>query len=206
MPAAGKVDLKRERKAFYAPSAKHFSVVDVPAIGFLMVDGSGDPNTAKSYADAIGALYAVAYTLKFARKAAGQSPDFAVMPLEGLWWSDDMDDFRNANKDNWKWTAMIALPDFISLVDVEMAKQQAAAKKDVPSLDRLRFGSFSEGKAAQILYFGRYADEGPTIAALHRFIAEQGGQLRGKHHEIYLSDPRRIDASKLKTIVRQPFA
>jgi len=206
MPAAEKVDLKRDLKAFYAPSAKKFSVVDVPQISFLMVDGSGDPNTAKSYADAVGALYAVAYTLKFARKAAGKAPDLAVMPLEGLWWSDDMDDFRDAKKDKWNWTAMIAVPDFISAADVEAAKKQAAAKKDLPSIDLLRLEPFREGKSAQILYFGAYADEGPTIASLHRFIAESGGTLRGRHHEIYLSDPRRTDPAKLKTVIRQPFA
>lgn len=206
MAAAEKVDLKRAFKALYAPSAKSFSVVDVPAIGFLMVDGAGDPNTAKSYADAVGALYAVAYTLKFMRKAAGGTPDFAVMPLEGLWWSDDMEDFRAARKDKWRWTMMIAVPDFISAAEVAAAKKQAAAKKDVPSVGDLRLESFREGKAAQIMYFGPYADEGPTIAALHQFIADQGGALRGKHHEIYLSDPRRTDPAKLKTVIRQPFA
>jgi hypothetical protein len=205
MAATPKLDLKRELKACYAPSAKKFSVVDVPPINFIMVDGEGDPNTAKAYADAIGALYATAYTLKFARKAAGQSPDFAVMPLEGLWWSDDMDDFRKASKDKWKWTAMIAVPDFVTAADIDEAKRQAAAKKDVPALELLRLERFREGRAAQITYFGPYADEGPTIAALHDFIAGEGGKLRGRHHEIYLSDPRRTAPARLKTVIRQPF-
>lgn len=203
--AAAKLDLKRELKHLYNPSAKAISVVDVPAINFLMVDGAGDPNSAKAYQDALAALYAVAYTLKFALKKRGTTPDFAVMPLEGLWWSDDMDDFRKARKDRWQWTAMIAVPDFVSAADVTAAKAAAAAKKDLPSLDRLRLESFREGKAAQATYFGAYADEGPTIAALHDFIAGQGGRLHGRHHEIYLSDPRRTDPAKLKTVIRQPF-
>lgn len=204
MAAAGKLDLKKELKPFYAPSARQAAIVDVPAINFIMVDGAGDPNTAQAYADAVGALYAVAYTAKFALKKKGGNPDFAVMPLEGLWWADDMDDFTAGRKDRWKWTAMIAMPDFVTAVDIEAAKQAAAAKKDLLAHDLVRLERFEEGPAAQILYFGAYADEGPTIAALHQFIENSGKTLRGRHHEIYLSDPRRTAPERLKTIIRQP--
>ena len=203
--AAAKLDLKKDLKAFYNPSAKAPSLVDVPPINFIMVDGEGSP-ASQAYANAVGALYSVAYTLKFALKAKGKTPDFSVMPLEGLWWSDDMDDFLTGNKDGWKWTAMIAMPDFVGAGDVAAAKEAAAKKKDVPDLDRVRLERFREGPAAQIMYFGPYAEETETIAALHQFIADNGKKLSGRHHEIYLSDPRRTAPEKLKTVIRQPFA
>jgi hypothetical protein len=205
MAAAQKLDLKKELKQLYRPSENRISIVDVPPIGFLMVDGRGDPNNSKAYVDAVTALYAVAYTLKFTLKAAGKTPDFTVMPLEGLWWADDMKDFTAGNRDNWQWTMMIAVPDFVTESDVAAAKVAAEAKKDAPSVEALRFERFHEGPAAQILYVGPYAEEGPTIAAIHGFIAEQGHNRSGRHHEIYLSDPRRTDPKKLKTIIRQPF-
>ena len=204
--APAKIDLKQELKQFYRPSGGAIGVVDVPAISFLMVDGTGDPNTAQAYKDAIEALFSVAYTLKFARKKAGKGPDFAVMPLEALWWSDDMSDFIRGDKNRWQWTAMMALPDFVAAKDVAEAKEQAAAKKELPALAALRLERFREGPAAQILYTGPFADEGPTIEAIHRFIADSGKTLSGRHHEIYLSDFRRTAAAKLKTIIRQPFA
>lgn len=205
MSVATKLDLKKELKAFYNPSAKAPGLVEVPPINFIMVDGEGSP-ASEAYANAVGALYAVAYTLKFALKAKGKTPDFGVMPLEGLWWSDDMDDFVNGRKDRWKWTAMIAMPDFVTTADVDDAKTAAAKKKDLPSVDQLRFERFHEGPAAQIMYFGPYSDETATIAALHQFIADNDKQLAGRHHEIYLSDPRRTAPEKLKTVIRQPFA
>lgn len=204
--AAAKIDLRQELKHLYRPSARAISVVDVPALNFLMVDGAGDPNSAQAYKDAIEALYSVAYTLKFSRKHAGKAPDFSVMPLEGLWWADDMGDFTRGDKSRWKWTAMMALPDFATARDVAETKRQAAAKKELPALAALRLERFQEGPAAQILYTGPFADEGPTIAGIHQFIADSGKTLRGRHHEIYLSDPRRTAPEKLKTIIRQPFA
>ena len=204
--APAKVDLKQELRQFYRPSGRAIGVVDVPAINFLMVDGAGDPNTAQAYKDAIEALFSVAYTLKFARRKAGKGPDFAVMPLETLWWSDDMGDFIRGDKSRWKWTAMMALPDFATAKDVAEAKRQAAAKKELAALAALRLERFREGPAAQILYTGPFADEGPTIEAIHRFITDSGKTLSGRHHEIYLSDFRRTAPEKLKTIIRQPFA
>lgn len=204
MATAAKLDLKKELKAFYAPSAKQVSLVDVPPINFIMVDGAGDPNHSPDYAAAIAALFAVAYGAKFAMKKQGKHPDFAVMPLEGLWWSDDMADFTAGRKDRWKWTMMIAMPDFVTAADIEAAKEAAATKKDLPAVGRVRLEQFHEGPSAQILYFGPYADEAPTIARLHQFVVESGKSLRGRHHEIYLSDARRTEPAKLKTIIRQP--
>jgi len=203
MTVAPKLDLKKELKALYNPP-KSFGFVDVPPIDFIMIDGKGDPGTSQDYMDAVGALYGVAYNAKFALKKKGSHPDFAVMPLEGLWWADDMDDFVSGKRANWKWTAMIAMPDFVTAADIDEAKEAAAKKKDLPGIEKLRFERFHEGPAAQIMYLGPYAEEAPTIAALHRFIADAGRQLRGTHHEIYLSDPRRTDPARLKTVIRQP--
>jgi len=200
---ADKVDLGKELKALYAPPKGRTVVVDVPPLGFLMVDGAGDPNTAPAYREALDALYSVAYTMKFAMKAEGR--DFAVGALEGLWWSDDPGVFAGGDRAKWQWTMMIAVPDFVTAAGVSAAIAKAAAKKDLPAAARLRWERFAEGKAAQVLYFGRYADEGPTISALHDHIAGIGGTLSGKHHEIYLSDPRRTAPEKLRTIIRQPF-
>ena len=127
------------------------------------------------------------------------------MPLEALWWSDDMDGFVASNKENWLWTAMIAMPDFVTATNVEAARSEASSKKKAPMIDLLRFEQFHEGKAAQIMYVGPFADEGPTIASIHQLIKDEGHELSGLHHEIYLSDPRRTDPKKLKTIIRQPF-
>lgn len=156
--AAAKLDLKQELKDLYRPPARGIGVVDVPALNFVMVDGRGDPNRAPAYRDAIEALYAVAYTIKFALKASGK--DFAVMPLEGLWWADAMADFAAGNRDKWQWTAMIALPDFVSADDIERAKAAAGAKREIAALAALRFERFCEGPAAQTMYIGPFADEG----------------------------------------------
>jgi len=201
-----KVDLKKQLKHLYNASTKENVLVDVPSMNFLMIDGQGNPGTAAEYRHAIETLYPVAYTLKFAVKKGPIGIDYGVMPLQGLWWTDDMKDFSTDNKDIWKWTMMIMQPEWITAELVDEAKEQAGKKKELPSLSRLRFEAYAEGEAAQIMHIGPYADEGPTIERLHQFIEDQGRELRGKHHEIYLSDPRRADPSKLKTIIRQPVA
>ncbi|HRW06481.1 MAG TPA: GyrI-like domain-containing protein [Caldilineaceae bacterium] len=200
-----KIDHKKELKHLYNPSTKQCAIVDVPAMNFLMIDGSGDPNRAQAYQEAVEALYAVAYTLKFMVKKGEQAIDYTVMPLEGLWWVPDMAEFSVSQKDKWLWTMLIMQPDFVTadLVDAAMAE---TAKKNPPALPKLRFESFTEGVAAQIMHIGPYAAEAPTIARLHAFIAEEGNTLRGKHHEIYLGDPRRTAPEKLKTVIRQPMA
>jgi hypothetical protein len=197
------LDLKKERKDLYSPPAKDVSFVDVPEMRFLMIDGQGDPNTAESYKHAIEALFTVSYTLKFMCKKAGE-PDYAVMPLEGLWWTDG-EGFDYGHKDAWRWTMMIAQPDFVMAEQIEAAIAQAEAKKDLPALAKLRFEAFREGPSAQIMYVGPYADEGPTIERVHAAIRERGCRLSGKHHEIYLGDSRRSAPEKLKTVIRQPY-
>ena len=197
-----KLDLKKELKHLYFPSPKECAIVDVPTMNFLMIDGHGGPNTSEEFQDVCWALYGVSYTLKFMLKG---EQDYVVMPLEGLWWADDVADFIACNKDKWKWTLMIAQPDFITGAMADEAARQVAEKKSPPALPRLRFGEYEEGLVAQILHIGPYSDEGPTIEKLHRFIKERGYEPHGKHHEIYMSDPRRAAPEKLKTIVRQPI-
>jgi hypothetical protein len=171
-----------------------------------MIDGEGDPGTAPAYREAIEALYAVAYTVKFAAKRVPDGIDFMVMPLEGLWWSLDPNAFRTGDKREWRWTAMIMQPDPVSEELVAEAVGTAASRKSLPALERLRYERFTEGTAAQVMYLGSYSEEGPTIVGLHAFIAEQGYVLSGKHHEIYLGDPRRTAPERLKTVLRQPVA
>jgi hypothetical protein len=201
-----KMDFKKTLKHLYQPSAKEIVRVEVPNMNFLMVDGEGDPNTAKSFSDAIEALYPVSYTLKFMVKKGSLAIDYSVMPLEGLWWADDISAFSTGNKDAWKWTVMIMQPEFITREMVKEAMAEVARKKKPASLPLIRFEAFNEGKAAQILYIGPFSEEGPTIEKVHEFIEENGSQRAGKHHEIYLSDPRRTSPEKLKTIIRQPMS
>ncbi len=203
-----KIDLKKQWADLYNPSAKQVVTVDVPALNFLMVDGAGNPNTAPAYADALQALYGVSYTLKFMLKKRGVGEEYTVMPLEGLWWTDDMGQFRADAKDEWRWTSMILQPAFISAEHVAEAAEELRRKKgaEAPAaLGLLRLEIYHEGLAAQIMHIGPYAAEAPTIQRIHAYIHEQGYALAGKHHEIYLGDPRRTAPEKLKTIIRQPM-
>ena len=200
-----KIDFKKELKHLYSPSAKEAAIIEVPKMDFLMVDGQGDPNTAQEYKDAIEALYAVSYALKFMIKKGGDV-DYVVMPLEGLWWTEDMTKFTMGNKDAWKWTSMIMQPPYVTQELVQKTLKQVEEKRNLSALSKMRFESFHEGLSAQIMHIGPYSAEGPTIERLHNFIREKGYGLRGKHHEIYLSDPRRSKPGKLKTIIRQPIA
>lgn len=199
-----KTDFKKELKEFYNPTGKEITQAIVPAMNFLMVDGKGDPNTSKEFSDAIEALYPVAYTIKFDCKK-NLDKDFGVMPLEGLWWADDMSDFTNGNRDNWKWTLMIMQPDFVTKELVEKSIKAVAEKKKPSAISKVRFEKYTEGQSVQIMYTGPFADEGPTIQEMHKKIEELGGTLSGKHHEIYLSDMRRTAPEKLKTILRQSY-
>ena len=203
---ATKIDFKKELSQIYQPSRKKPVILEIPALNFLMMDGSGNPNTSSEYQQVVEALYGVAYALKFAAKKAW-GRDFVVMPLEGLWWGTPMGKhvFTEEDKDKFQWTMMIMQPDFITAEMVEQAIEQVKAKKGLSNLDQLRFESFEEGLAVQILYIGSYDDEGPTITAMHQFALDQGYRLRGKHHEVYLSDPRRTSPTKLKTILRHPI-
>jgi hypothetical protein len=200
-----KLDFKKELKHLYRPSAKEFAVVDVPPMQFLMADGRGDPNTAQEYVDALEALYAVAYKAKFISKKQ-EGKDYVVPPLEGLWWSENMDAFASARDKNvWEWTMMIMQPDWVTREMYEAAVGQVGKQKNPPALPKLRLETYHEGLSVQILHLGSYDDEGPTIARMHRgFMPSNGYVPAGKHHEIYLSDPRRVAPGKLKTVLRQP--
>jgi len=189
----------------YSPSAKAVVKTDVPSFNFLKIDGKGDPNTSESFQTAVESLFALSYMLKFKKKSESQDLDFVVMPLEVLWWADDMDAFLTGKKDQWEWTCMIHQPDFITQTDVENAKITVTTKKGIAEVNKVRFQPFHEGKSAQILYVGPYADEAPAIREIHVFIKDNGYQRDGFHHEIYLNDPRRTAQEKLKTIIRQPM-
>jgi hypothetical protein len=169
-----------------------------------MVDGRGDPNNSREYKDAVEALFSLSYTIKFAVKR-GSGTDFGVMPLEGQWWCEDMRRFSVDDKSSWLWTLMILQPPPVNAALVRKCRAELAEKKDLPALDALRFEKFEEGRCAQILHVGPFTDEGPTVERLHAFIEQRGGQLAGKHHEIYLSDIRRAAPEKWRTIIRQPF-
>ena len=201
-----KIDLKKQLKAFYNPTAKEVTLIDVPKMNFIMIDGKGAPESAQ-FAGSIQALYPIAYTIKFDKKKTEET-DFTVMGMEGLFWAKDMKVFmpETADRKEWQWTLMIVQPDFVTKANFIKAKEAAKKKKDIPYIDNVRFESFSEGKAAQIMHIGPYSAEGPNIQRLHQKIAEIGGKLSGKHHEIYLSDPRRVAPQKMKTVIRQPYS
>lgn len=199
-----KIDLRRQLKQLYAPSAKTVAEVQVPAFTFLMVDGQGDPNTSGTYAEAVEALFSVSYTVKFMVKKGPSQQDYAVMPLEGLWWADDMAAFKSGDRQGWRWTMMIMQPAFVPQALLHEAIGEVGQKKSLPALPRLRIENFEEGRCAQILHVGPFSEEGPAIERLHAHIEARTG-LRGKHHEIYLTDIRRADPSRWKTVIRQPM-
>jgi hypothetical protein len=201
-----KVDLKKELKHLYQPPKDRVVQVDVPAMNFLMVDGEGDPNTAQTYRDALEVLYPLSYTLKFLVKKGPKAVDYGVMPLEGLWWADDMSTFSVEDKSKWKWTLMIMQPSYVKKAMVDTAIAEVKRKKNPIALSKVRFETFPEGKAAQIMHIGPFSEEGPTIEKVHNFIDECDRKRSGKHHEIYLSDIRTADPKKWKTIIRQPMA
>jgi hypothetical protein len=198
-----KIDFKKTLKHLYVPSAGDFSLVDVPQMKFVKVDGVGDPNSSPEYSDAVAWLYAIAYPIKFiSKKELGK--DYTVPPLEGLWWADDMSAFTDGHRDSWKWTMMLMQPDWIT-DDIFGAGLEKATKKLGTPPQSLRFELFHEGLSVQILYFGPYADEAPTIARMHNeFLPANGLVENGNHHEIYLGDPRKTPPEKLKTVIRQP--
>lgn len=200
-----KVDLRRELKSLYRPPRNKIVELTVPPLRYLMVDGMGDPNTSPEYARAIEALFAVAYTAKFMVKKGPQAIDYAVMPLQGLWWADDPGAFAVGARDQWKWTMMIVQPDFVADDLIAEAMTRVAEKKGSELIAGLRLESFAEGRCAQLLHIGPFSEERPAIERLHEYIRERS-ELRGRHHEIYLSDIRRAAPEKWKTIIRQPMA
>ncbi len=200
-----KYDFKKEKKNLYYPSEKLVSVVDVPRMNFLMIDGQGDPNTSQEYQDAMETLFPVSYKTKFLSKKQNNQ-DYVVMPLEGLWWAENMEEFSIEDKGSWKWTVMIMQPEFITKELISMAIEDVESKKNLASISKVRFEKFSERLSAQIMHIGPYgAAEALTVEKLHDFIDKSGYKIRDKHHEIYISDMRRTKPERLKTVIRQPI-
>jgi hypothetical protein len=199
-----KIDFKKRLKHLYAPRHAITEIVQVPPMSFLMIDGEGDPNTSAAYSDAVVGLYSVSYALKFMSKRLFDQ-DYVVMPLEGLWTAANLQSFIDRKKDEWAWTMMIMQPDWITHEAVIETIDSTIQKKGFPALPRLRFDVFEEGQSVQTLHIGSYDEEGPAIAEMHEvFMPAHRLRPTGNHHEIYLSDPRKTEASKLKTILRQP--
>lgn len=198
-----KIDFKKTLKHLYNPPKK-FETVDVPEMQFVMVDGHGDPNTAQEYKNAVESLYAVAYKIKFQSKKDLEK-DYTVPPLEGLWWAEDMETYLTREKSAWDWTMMILTPDWITAEFFDNAVAQVRKAKNPAALDKVRLEHYHEGLSVQIMHIGSYDDEGPVIAKMHsEFIPDNGFVENGKHHEIYLSDPRRVAPEKMKTVLRHP--
>lgn len=199
-----KLDFKKTLDGYQARRGE-FRLLDVPATQYLMVDGHGDPNTSQAYADALAALYPVAYAVKFASKNT-MDRDYVVPPLEGLWWADDMTTFTSArDKSQWDWTMMLMVPSWLGAQQVDEALDKVAQKTAPPALNKIRLDVINEGTCVQTLHVGSYDDEAPVLAEMHeQVIPNEGLRMTGKHHEIYLSDPRRVEPSRLRTILRQP--
>lgn len=202
-----KIDYKKKYKYLYSPKPGIVEEVTVPKMNFAMIDGEGSPEAQDNhpqFQDAISALYGVTYTLKMGRKKEGIEPDYTIAPLDGLWWMVDGAEFDTAKPNQWRWTMMIMQPDFISKLEFDDAVKQLKKKKDNPQIDNLRLETYEEGLSVQIMHVGPYSEEGPNIAKMQSYVKEKNYKPAGKHHEIYLGDPRRTKPEKLKTILRQP--
>jgi hypothetical protein len=206
--AVQKLDLKKQYKHLYQPPANEVAVVEVPELPFAMLDGriapGETPSTSATFEDAVGALYGISYTLKFISTKRETDPvDYGVMPLEGLWWADS-GEFDPERSEPWNYTLLILQPDHVDEALFEEARRQLQKKKPHPLLERLRLERFCEGLSMQTTHVGPYADEPPTLARMRAFAEANGYAYRGKHHEIYLGDPRRAAPEKLRTVLRQP--
>ncbi len=196
-------DIKRELKQCYAPKNTDWNLIDVPEQQFLAITGHGDPNTSPNFARAVEALYAVAYAIKFASKRGER--DFVVGPLEGLWWADDPEVFSTREKASWHWRMLISQPNWITEDMIDDAKSAARSKRDIPAIADIRRETLCEATSAQALHIGSYDEEGPALSRLHdEWLSANNLRMSGLHHEIYLSDRRKSDPAKLKTILRQP--
>ena len=199
-----KIDLKKNWKDLYNPSKKEPAFVEVPSFNYLMIDGHGDPNTSQEFKDAVSSLYPLAYALKFAvKKRLGI--DYGVMPLEGLWWCEDMSKFSTDDKSSWDWTLMILQPEWVTAELVEELRREVKQKKNPPKIDQIRFEEYQEGLVVCLMHIGPFADEGPNIQRMHEYAETQGYKKTGKHHEIYLNDFTKTAPERLKTILRQPI-
>lgn len=198
------IDLKKTLAAYYNPPKKP-TMIEIPSFNYLMMDGAGNPNHNPRFEEATGALYALAYTIRFAYKAAADTA-YTVMPLEGLWWAEDMGTFVGREKEQWNWTLMILQPDFITPELVAQSRVEALQKKKLTGQQNaeLRYETYHAGTCVTMMHIGSYDDETENIAWMHRFAEEQGYELHGLHQEIYLSDPRKTEPAKMKTVLRQP--
>jgi hypothetical protein len=204
--AKTKLDLKKQFPEFYKPSKKPH-IVDIPEMTFFMVDGTGYPTDNPLYQEAIQLMYGASFALKMkVIKPTGK--DYVVPPLEGLWWADDMavftDDYMK-RKDEWKWTSMIRVPDFITEEQIKKGLEVFKENKNPENFEKLRYQNYTEGRVVQVLHLGPFSEEGPVIERMHEYAIDQGYILHKKHHEIYLSDPRRTKPEKLRTVIRQPI-
>lgn len=197
------INYRKEFKSYISPKPGKVEIVNLPVMNFMMIDGKGNPNKSESYQRALDALYSAAYTLKFMFKKE-EGINYNVMALEGLWWVPDMDLFSVEAKDAWYWTMMLYTPEFVTREQFERTINEVKAKKPNPALELLRLETFEEGLCAQVMHLGPYAAEKPTVDLLHGYIAANGYVRTGKHHEIYMGDPRKAAPEKLKTILRQP--
>ena len=196
-----KTDLKKELKVAFSAKRRP-EIVDIPPMQYISFEGKGDPNNSPLFEKGMNVLYGLAYTLKFQLKKQGR--DFVVAPLEGQWWGTHMEVFAESRKDEWLWKVMIAVPEFVTKSDFEAARRALTEQKDVPGLEEAVIETIHDGPSVQVLYYGPYAEEGPTIAAMHQYAFDLGYKLRSRHREVYMSDPRRTAPEKLKTIIRQP--
>jgi hypothetical protein len=197
-----KLDLKVARKELFGAPLDRFVPIQAPPVAYLMADGHGDPNSAPEYRLAVESLYSTAYAIKFMCKARGS--DFVVSPLEGLWSAPNPESFTARRKDEWDWTMMIMVPDYVDEETFQQAKARSERKLGRLSTT-LRLKTLAEGLCLQALHVGSYDDEGPLLARLHKEIMPEGGySFSGRHHEVYLSDPRRTPAEELRTVIRQP--
>lgn len=201
----GKADLKTQRKDLYSPPAGRFVDVVIPKMAFLAVDGYGDPNTSPDYRQAVEALFAVSYAAKFlSKRELGR--DYVVLPLEGLRSAKDWTAFVRRDKDAWAWTMLIRQPEWVDAAMLHRAQEQAQAKR-LPALLLINRTTLTEGLCVQTLHVGSYDDEAPLLRELHeKYLPTRGMAPIGRHHEIYLSDPRRTPDTKLKTVLRQPVS
>ena len=200
-----KNDLKKTFKDLYVVPRNKMVIVDVPQMNYVAIDGTGDPNTAVAFQEAVQALFSIAYTIKFMVKKGPLQVNYGVMPLEGQWWTDDMNNFAMERKEDWQWSLMIMQPQLVTHEIYEEAMTIVRKRSDLPALHKLRLETMTDGLCAQILHTGPYSEEPATIMKLHQFIADQGYRLTGRHREIYLSDMRRTAPEHLKTIIRQPI-
>ena len=204
-------DYKKEYKEFYMPKDKP-SIVTVPPMNYIAVRGKGDPNQEDGdYKKAIGMLYGIAFTIKMSKKGDHQIEgyfDYVVPPLEGFWWQDGVTGVDYAHKDTFNWISVIRLPDFVTKADFDWAVAEATKKKKA-DFSNVEFFTYEEGLCVQCMHFGSYDDEPATVDKMHAYMTEQGYELditaERMHHEIYLSDARKVAPEKLKTVIRHPI-